>query len=714
MRKPAAYAVKRRSEVHSFPAPTGGWIANRNLAQPNGMQVSPPGAFTLENLFPTSRGAKIRRGTELYATLGDGSLPTVSIFSYVVGAVEQMFAATDTTIYDITTITTPFNYSLGDDLGNAFVTDTGDTFGADSTIGKEVVTGQTSGNWIAVQFATSGGIFLVLVNGVDPMLIYDGTTWYPITNQNLNSLGYKTGTGAFTVGQIVTGTTSGATAPIVKVIGTTATGTLWLGNVTQLTTQYTLAYNTQTANFTVGQTVTGGTSGATGIITSDADAGVTGTLTIHTVTGTFQAAETITDGAGGSAKAGGAQVYSTGGPFRDNEALTAPLGGAAVENGTVTLLFGAITGVDPRNLSYVWTFKNRLFFVGKNTLSAWFMPVDSLTGAAGEIPLGGVFNRGGSLMFGSNWSLDSGSGGSGLSQQCTFFTTEGEVVVFQGSNPGDPTAWSQVNTYKIGKPLGNKAHIRAGGDIVIATNIGFVPLSQAVQRDYAALSPSAVSYPIEDAWNEAVQLRGSSGWNCEVWPSSQMVIVAPPTANGEPPRWFVANARTGAWAPFTNWDATCVHVFKERCFYGSQNGKIVEANVTGLDQGTPYTATYLPLFDDMGNPASLKIAKMARLVVRSGFAIRDQLSFQRDFMSNLPSAPDAAMVPVSSVWGGATWGESVWGQTGNVNTYQNWRVVAGSGYAIASAAQVTSGAIAPLDTEIARLDLAFEISDEMT
>lgn len=635
VRKPAAYAVKRRSEVHSFPAPTGGWIANRNLAQPNG-QATPPGAFILENLFPTSRGAKIRRGTELYATLGDGSKPVTTIFSYVVGEVEQLFAATEDTIYDITSIVTPITYMLVTDLGDAFVTDTGDNFGEDSTGGLEVVTGQSGGNWIVVQFATSGGIFLVLVNGVDPMLVYDGTNWYPIiTGETLNALAYDGGTFAFTEGQVLTGGTSGATATIVKVIGDATSGTLWLGTI-------------------------------------------------------------------------------TGGPFQNNEVLTDALTGAAVANGVNSLLFGAFTGVDTTDLEYVWTFKNRLFFVEKNSLSAWFLPVDSLVGAAAEIPLGGVFNRGGSLLFGSAWSLDSGSGGSGLSQQCVFVTTEGEIVVYQGDNPADPTAWEQVNTYRIGVPLGNKAHIRAGGDIVIATNIGFVPLSQAIQRDYAALSPSAVSYPIEDAWNEAVQLRGSTNWNCEVWPSAQMVIVSPPTTDDEPARWFVANARTGAWASFTNWDATCVHVFKERCFYGSQDGKVVEANVTGLDQGTPYTATYLPLFDDLRSPASLKIAKMARLVIRSSFVVKDQLSFQKDFVVNLPTAPNAAAVPAGSTWGGGIWGESVWGDSVAINTYQVWRVIAGSGYAAATAAQFTSGATVPLDSEIVRSDLAFEIADELT
>jgi len=63
-----------------------------------------------------------------------------------------------------------------------------------------------------------------------------------------------------------------------------------------------LAYNTQTINFTIGNTLTGVTSGATAKITADADSGTTGTLTIANITGTFQVGETITDTGGGSAK----------------------------------------------------------------------------------------------------------------------------------------------------------------------------------------------------------------------------------------------------------------------------------------------------------------------------------------------------------------------------------------------------------------------------
>lgn len=56
-----------------------------------------------------------------------------------------------------------------------------------------------------------------------------------------------------------------------------------------------LKYDGQTQNFTVGATLTGGTSGATATISEDTDSGTTGTLKLSALNGTFQNNETITD-----------------------------------------------------------------------------------------------------------------------------------------------------------------------------------------------------------------------------------------------------------------------------------------------------------------------------------------------------------------------------------------------------------------------------------
>lgn len=71
---------------------------------------------------------------------------------------------------------------------------------------------------------------------------------------------------------------------------------------------FTLAYDNQTANFVVGNILTGETSGATALITADSDSGTSGTLTVRSVIGKFIDNEVIAGSGGGSALANGSQV----------------------------------------------------------------------------------------------------------------------------------------------------------------------------------------------------------------------------------------------------------------------------------------------------------------------------------------------------------------------------------------------------------------------
>jgi hypothetical protein len=625
MRQPAARIKPRLAQLQSYPAPMGGWIKNVNLATPDarlpsGQKVN--GAAVLENWFPTATGIRMRGGTEVYSQVSVDE-DVQALFTYVNGNNQSMFAATTTEIFDISTGSFSI---LSDDGGDPLVDDLGNNL--IENLAASAVSSLTSGDWSSVQFATTGGVFLDLVNGADTKLIYDGTNFYPVGAGGLNSLNYDTGTLPFVAGQTVTGGTSGASATIVKVIGTTASGTLWLGSI-------------------------------------------------------------------------------SGGPFQDNENITSA-GGAAKADGANSVLFGAFTGIPSSSLSHNWVYKNRLFYVEKNSLNAWYLPVDSITGTAVKFPLGGVFTLGGSLLFGASWSIESGDG---LSEQCAFFSTEGEVAVFTGTNPADASAWAKTGVYRIGKPRGPKALIRAGGDLIIATDIGFIPLSVATQRDVAALSPSAISYPIETGWNDLVVERVTGNWHCAVWPTKQMVIVAPPTTSGQKAQMLVTNARTGAWCVFTGLDATCLALFGDRFFFGSKDGLVVEMEVTGADQGTPYTATVVPLFDPLKSPASLKTGLMARSSVRAKSNVDVGLSLQADYNISLPPAPDDVSSVTGSVWGTAKWGEGVWGAAAEKKTFREWKSISGSGYALAVASQITSGSSSAPDIEFVQTELTYDLAD---
>lgn len=401
------------------------------------------------------------------------------------------------------------------------------------------------------------------------------------------------------------------------------------------------------------------------------------------------------------------QFATSGGTFlRGVNGVDTPI----VYDGTTWGTSPAITGsgLTPADLSNVWAFKNRLFFVQKNSLNAWYLPVSQIGGTAVIFPLGGVFNLGGSLLYGASWSVDAGDG---LSEKCVFISTEGEVVVYHGDDPSVAASWTKVGVYRIGKPRGPRAFIRAGGDLLIGTDIGFVPLSQAVKRDYAALGPVAVSYPIETAWNEAVDQRSGSYWHCEIWPTKQMVLMALPTDTGQVPEIFVANARTGAWGLYTGWEATCILQFEDRLFFGSVEGAVIECEVTGSDQSIPYVCTCVPLFDPLKAPASIKTALQARATFQSTRRMGVKLSLQHDFVVRLPSPPDDSSVASGSLWGTALWGTGTWGGSLEKNTYQDWQSTPGSGYALSIATQITSGNTSPPDAELISIDMTYDMGD---
>ena len=581
----------------------------------------------------------LRGGSAAYAQISNAGLPVISLFKYIVGENSRMFGATEDTIYDITTVAYPENFSLSVDQGDDLLIDDEDnTIGENSSEGLEVYEGTLGGDWVTVQFGTTGGDYLIGVNGESLGFKFDGTDFFPFGDTDVLKLSYDARTSPFVEGSTVTGGTSGASGKIYKIVpGINPTeGTLWL-----------------------------------------------------------------TDKVGAA--------------FQNNELLTGG-GGSATVNGLEVIASTAITfedspGLTTADMAFVWVYKEALYFIEKNSLRSWYLEPDMIGGEAKVYPLNGFLDRGGSLLWGQSWSLSSSDSG-GLSSQNVFTTTEGESAVFQGISPSD-TTWSPVGVYRVGKPLGKHGFIKAGGDIVVATDVGDIALSKAVQVDFSVLAPNAVSYPINVDWNDAIIQRGRN-WQCEVWPEGQMAIVIPPNSDSFDPVWFVSNANTGAWAPFRNWRAHCVLAWNGRLFYGSDDGLVIEAMVGGSDLGKPYTGVYVPLFSDVGKPTANKAARMARIEAKSRAAISEKISCLFDFDGNVPSPPDSTLVTVGNEWDNATWDQSIWNADRSAVVTRRRHSVAGNGYRLAPVFQVTSGSAIPLDVEIITLDVTFESGDAFT
>lgn len=372
-----------------------------------------------------------------------------------------------------------------------------------------------------------------------------------------------------------------------------------------------------------------------------------------------------------------------------------------------------ITAAGAAPFSDVWVFKNRLFFIERNTMDAWYLPVDAIGGTAVEFPLGGVFRLGGTLLFGSTWSYDAGSG---LTESCIFVTTEGEVAIYEGSNPASASDWALKGVYRIGRPLGKRAWFKAGGDIAIATDIGLVPLSQAIRMDPAALAAKAISYPIEPDWNaEAAQRRAQYSWSVEMWPTQQMAIIAMPAYASLPEICFVVNVRTGAWARYTGWNTQCLGLYIDRMFFGTREGAIKEAEIGGSDDGEIYTATYVGLFDNLGAPANTKDVSIGRATFLTTIDTNSKISVSTDYVVQLPTAPNVAASPYGpNNWNQGLWNSAVWSSAPVPEREAEWRSVSGVGYSIAPNVQVSIGGLIEPDISLVQVDLMYELGAPVT
>jgi hypothetical protein len=365
----------------------------------------------------------------------------------------------------------------------------------------------------------------------------------------------------------------------------------------------------------------------------------------------------------------------------------------------------AITGTTSDNFSHVWTFKNRLFFVKRGTNVACYLPVDSIGGAINEISMDGIFKRGGYLLFGATWSLDSGDG---LDDKCVFISSTGEMVAFEGSDPSSASTWSMIGRYDITAPMGMNAVMQAGGDLLVATQDGVVPASQAINKDSAALSLAAVSAAIEPYWKDQVVARAGLPWEILKWPSNNMMIVSQPVAfEGQDENCLVCNLETGAWSRFTGWNTRCLGFHRNYGYFGTNTGEVYQMEVGGKDGTLPYTAVYVGQFDHMGQPGATKTVYQARasFVARSPFNAK--VSASTNYSVKLPNDPNSIADYVTDEWDVGLWDVAVWDSETNASYSSKWVSVGQTGYSFAPQIQMTFGITPFPRVEMVSLDMTY-------
>lgn len=513
--RPANMQPPRPMQTYAFPAPLRGWVISENIAA-----TQSASARILDNFVPTKTGLRLRRGYKLYATIDDAC---TAMFTHVDGSTRTFFAASADAVFDITTPADP------------------------EVAPTAEFTGQTNGDYSSVQFGTSGGQFLYIVNGADKPRLFGGATWTAI---------------------------DGVSTP-------------------------------------------------------------------------------------------------------------------------------AITGVTTTGLSHVWSYSARLWFVEGGTMSAWVLPVDSVGGAAIEVSMAGIFRKGGALLFGASWSMDAGDG---LDDKCVFVSTEGEVAVYEGPDPSDANTWAKVGLYEIPRPLGKLAYFQSGGDLLIATEVGIIRMSDAVNTDATLIETRTVSAPISSYWRNKAALLTDRSWEIVKVPAEGYALISQPGDS----RCLCLNMQTGAWSRFTGWDTNCLGFHDGRAYFGTEAGTICLAEEGGQDGTAIYTGRLLGQHDSMGVYGVQKTVAQARPVFDIASNINWQLLFNTDFYEGMNGPPSAVDVRPPDDWDAGLWDEAIWD---GISGYGGaaWKAIGRTGYSFAPQLQISSGDETPLTVELVAIDVQFRV-----
>jgi hypothetical protein len=334
-----------------------------------------------------------------------------------------------------------------------------------------------------------------------------------------------------------------------------------------------------------------------------------------------------------------------------------------------------ITGVSSATLSNVLLFKHRVWFLQKDTLKAWYLPTDAISGAAQSFDLSQVARLGGNLVDFDAWTVDAGYG---ADDNLAFITSMGEVIVYRGTDPASAATWTQMGSWSMGSPIGTRCMLKYGGDLLILTYDGLIPMASALQS--SRLDPRvALSDKIQGAITAATSSYGTTatGWQVVYNAKRNAVWINVPVGVGSQQQ-YVMNTITKAWCNFTNWAANCWEEFNDDPYFGGNGFVALAWDETFTDDDANIATLALQAFNYFGGRGVKKYFTRARPTIFTDGTPSIGVGMNVDFETADMTAPLSFLPTSFGLWDVGTWDSSLWGS--GLSVTNTWLGITGIGY----------------------------------
>jgi hypothetical protein len=330
----------------------------------------------------------------------------------------------------------------------------------------------------------------------------------------------------------------------------------------------------------------------------------------------------------------------------------------------------AITGLtgSQNTLICSHSFKGRLFFAQAGQLGFYYLAAGNVQGAASYFDLAEIAKNGGSLVGIASWSQE--SMGTGPNDYIVFMTSEGEYIMYSGTNPGGANTWSLVGRYYGPPPIGRKGWFNYRSDLFIISAEGIISLTQIRMLGEDGANTKYLSAKLGKAWTSLSGNAGTHGWTAELYSRSGMLVVnAPATSSTSGPYYqFVMNTNTNAWTRFTNQNGICWVILNSRLYFGTFDGKVMLADEGNTDDGAEIKCdcrqAYNYFDDGYGMGSVDKQFHFATFIVQSDGAPPISAELNVNFEDDEPDYAGTLTTSPNSAWDTSTWDVDGWAGEG--------------------------------------------------
>ena len=624
----------------SVPSPIGGWNARDSLAN-----MSPTDAVQLVNFYPTPTDVTMRRGYTVTSILTTSTgVQTISSITHV---------------EDIATLTTASAHGL---TTGAYVSITGTTPTEYSGVHKITVTSPTVFTYVMDAVPTGNAT----VVGV--YLNQDDTPVNTLMNYTKN-IGYSL------FGAAGTDIWDTQPNPAVKVFIGITNDKFQSVNITNTSGHYLVACNgiDPTMIYDGTRWFYVATTSVAQTISSITNVGLTATLTTASAHGLIDGNRVTISGTTPTEYSGTYVINVTGATTFEYIMTATPSGSASVV-GTYSTI--GIDGVNNSKFVNVNLFKNRLYFTEKDSLTCWYLPVDSIGGTASPLYFGGIARNAGFLQAMGTWTLDAGQG---ADDYAVFVTSMGEVIVYNGTDPDNADTWLLKGVWQLGQTFNRRCFFKWSGDQQLLTQDGLVPLSSALQS--SRLDPrinltDKIYYAVSQA---ATTYFANFGWQINYFASENMLILNIPITNGT--EQYVMHTITKSWGRFTGIEGHCWEVSGDADMHFGGNGYVATFYTSNSDDENNITAAAQQAYSYFGTPGQLKRFTLVRPILQSSGGVPNVycgLSTDFDTEINLGQVSFNPSNQNDGVWSVSKWDRANW--AGGLTTTKIWQGVTGLGF----------------------------------